>query len=164
MAMLRSLINLNLKCPDWWETNLLFKLNYPFFLACVASVSVRFRSKERGKRVKDRAKNGPYLHFLALVSFLARPKPKIPFLGLSLLPNQTETLATQAIFFLINILGSDFNQYQMYCHYRISSNNSRGRLFLFSQQERAIIRTSKAIIWNIAHWKSCPKYFVLLSH
>ena len=32
----------------------------------------------------------------ALVSFLARPKPRIPFLGLSLLGNQTETLATQA--------------------------------------------------------------------
>ena len=31
-----------------------------------------------------------------LVSFLARSKPKIPFLGLSLLRNQTETLATQA--------------------------------------------------------------------
>ena len=27
-------------------------------VACVANVSVRFRSKERGKRVKDRAKNG----------------------------------------------------------------------------------------------------------
>ena len=27
-------------------------------IACVANVSVRFRSKERGKRVKDRAKNG----------------------------------------------------------------------------------------------------------
>ena len=27
-------------------------------VACVASVSVRFRSKERGKRVKDRAENG----------------------------------------------------------------------------------------------------------
>ena len=27
-------------------------------LACVASVSVRFRSKERGTRVKDRAENG----------------------------------------------------------------------------------------------------------
>ena len=27
-------------------------------LACVASVSVRFRSKERGTRIKDRAKNG----------------------------------------------------------------------------------------------------------
>ena len=73
------------------------------YLACVASVSVRFRSKERGTRVKDRAKNGVskragrgYFHFLALVSFLARPKPRIPFLGLSLLRNQTETLATQA--------------------------------------------------------------------
>ena len=29
------------------------------YVACVASVSVRFRSKERGTRVKDRAKNGP---------------------------------------------------------------------------------------------------------
>ena len=27
-------------------------------VACVASVSARFRSKERGTRVKDRAKNG----------------------------------------------------------------------------------------------------------
>ena len=34
----------------------------------------------------------------ALVSFLARPKPKIPFLCLSLLWNQTETLAAQTIF------------------------------------------------------------------
>ena len=78
-------------------------------LACVASVSVRSLSKERGTRVKDRAKNGgskragrgwvsfpPLFHFLALVSFLARSKPKIPFLGLSLLRNQTETLATKA--------------------------------------------------------------------
>ena len=32
-----------------------------------------------------------------LVSFLALSKPKIPFLGLSLLRNQTETLSTQAI-------------------------------------------------------------------
>ena len=31
-----------------------------------------------------------------LVSFLSRPKPKIPFLSRSLLLNQTETLATQA--------------------------------------------------------------------
>ena len=78
------------------------------YLACVASVSVRFRSKERGTRVKDRAKNGVskragrgYFHFLALVSFLARPKPRIPFLGLSLLRNQTETLATQADDYLV---------------------------------------------------------------
>ena len=59
--------------------------------------SKRFRAVSR---VKDRAKNGPspslLFHFWALVSFLARPKPRIPFLGLSLLRNSTETLATQA--------------------------------------------------------------------
>ena len=60
-------------------------------LACVASTSVRFRRKERGTRVKDRAKSG-----LPLVSFLTQSKPKVPFLGISLLQNQTETLATQA--------------------------------------------------------------------
>ena len=38
----------------------------------------------------------PLFHFLALVSFLAQSKPKVPFLGISLLWNQTETLATQA--------------------------------------------------------------------
>ena len=66
-------------------------------LACVANVSVQFRRKERGTRVKDREKSGASIfHFLALVSFLARSKPKVPFLGISLLRNQTETLATQA--------------------------------------------------------------------
>ena len=71
-------------------------------IACVASVSVWFRSKERGTRVKDRAKNGASEKAgrgwgtKSLVSFLARSKPKIPILGLSLLRNQTETLATQA--------------------------------------------------------------------
>ena len=71
-------------------------------LAYVASVSVGFRSKERGTRVEDCAKNGaskragrgwgrkfpsfpslsplpsppsPLFHFLALVSFLGRPNP-----------------------------------------------------------------------------------------
>ena len=42
----------------------------------------------------------PHFHFFALVSFLARPKPRIPFLCLSLLRNQTETLATQTIWSL----------------------------------------------------------------
>ena len=63
-------------------------------VACVASVSVRFRRKEQGMRVKDREKSGASKR--ALVSFLARSKPKVPFLGISLLRNQTETLATQA--------------------------------------------------------------------
>ena len=39
----------------------------------------------------------PLFHFLVLVSFLARSKPKIPFHGLFCSKNQTETLATQAI-------------------------------------------------------------------
>ena len=38
-------------------------------LACVASVSVLFRNKERGTRVKDCAKN-----WVSLVPFFARPK------------------------------------------------------------------------------------------
>ena len=49
-------------------------------LACVASVSVRFRNKI----------------LLVLVSFLARSKPTVPFHDLFLLRKQTETLATQA--------------------------------------------------------------------
>ena len=64
---------------------------YPFHhqLACVASVasvasvSVRFHSKERGTRVKNRAENGA-------------AKTENPVFGLSLIRNQTETLATQA--------------------------------------------------------------------
>ena len=69
-------------------------------LACVASVSVRFRSKERGTRVKDRATNGS--------RFISRPvKPKIPFLGLSLLRNLTETLATQATSIPVNNFRGD---------------------------------------------------------
>ena len=43
----------------------------------------------------------PHLHFLALVSFLAQPKPRITFLGLSLLWNQTETLPTQAMVYAV---------------------------------------------------------------
>ena len=38
----------------------------------------------------------PQFHFLALVPCPVRPKPKVSFLGLSLLRNQTETLAMQA--------------------------------------------------------------------
>ena len=55
------------------------------------------RSKEKGTRVKDRRKNGASKRAgLALVPFFARPKQKNSFLGLSLLRNHTEMLATQA--------------------------------------------------------------------
>ena len=62
-------------------------------VAYVASVSLRFRSKERGTRVKaDCAKNGASKRVFGcrFISFAAKT-------GLSLLRNQTETLATQAI-------------------------------------------------------------------
>ena len=54
---------------------------------------------ERGGGGEERKEPSPspLLHFLVLVSFLARSKPKIPFHGLFLLRNQTETLATRAI-------------------------------------------------------------------
>ena len=72
-------------------------------LACVASVSVRFApppppppgTKKEERESENRAKKGASKR--ALVLFLARPKPRILFLGLSLLRNQTETIATQAI-------------------------------------------------------------------
>ena len=47
----------------------------------------------------------PHFHFLALVSFLARPKPRILFLGLSLLRNLRETLATQTTCDVVERLG-----------------------------------------------------------
>ena len=46
-------------------------------------------------------------------------------------------------------------------NYRISSNNSQERLFPFSRKKEAIIG-GKAIISNIAYWKSCPKDVLFL--
>ena len=53
--------------------------------------------------------------------------------------------------------------------YRISSNNGGGGrggegddYFFFAQKGGDY--SSESIISNIAHWKSCPKYFVLFSH
>ena len=86
-------------------------------VAYVASVSVRFRSKEQGTRLKDLAKNGAKNGFLVLVPFFAQPKPKISFLGVSLLWNQTETLATQA-----NPWEQQFFSFQFY-HFFILKKN-----------------------------------------
>ena len=59
----------------------------PVNITCVASVLVRFRSKERGTRVKDRAKS---------IFRAAKTENPFPRSFNSLLPHQTETLATQA--------------------------------------------------------------------
>ena len=65
----------------------------------------------------------PTFIFLALVSFLARPKPRIPFHGLSLLRNQTETLATQAklnVNFTIGLIQPNNNETCFLKDYHIS--------------------------------------------
>ena len=69
-------------------------VNVMEFLACVASASVRLGSKElQGHKWSSRP------------IFRTGKIPKIPFLGLSLLPNRTEALATQTTeFFKENIL------------------------------------------------------------
>ena len=54
--------------------------------------------------------------------------------------------------------------------YRISSNNSRRRLLCFPKShygswffaQKGGDYSREAIILNIAHWKSCPKYFALV--
>ena len=73
-------LNYTYSCISPWRSCMTL-----WWLACVASVSARFRSKERGTRVKERAKNGS--------RFISRAAKT----GLSLLRNQMETLATQAI-------------------------------------------------------------------
>ena len=64
-----------------------------FVIACAASVSVRFRSKERGTRVKDHANFFFNFFWLSFHFWSGRNRKS---LGVSLLRNQTETLATQA--------------------------------------------------------------------
>ena len=48
--------------------------NVSALIACVESVSVRFRSKEQGTRVKDRAKNGSRLISLAIKTETPLPR------------------------------------------------------------------------------------------
>jgi len=64
-------------------------------IACVASVSLGFGSKELQR---EKWSSRPI--------FRAGKTPKIPFLGLSLLPNPTETLATQANSFVEQLTGN----------------------------------------------------------
>ena len=45
-----------------------------------------------------------------LFPFFVWPKPKIPFVGLSLLRNQTETLATQAKQHIMSLVSSQFSE------------------------------------------------------
>ena len=60
MQFLDIFVSKGVFCLDFWIITLIKSKNsndcFDRPLACVASISVRFRSKERGTRVKDRAK------------------------------------------------------------------------------------------------------------
>ena len=102
-------------------------------IACIASVCEQFRSEEWGTRVKDCTKSGILFHFLALVSFPARPKPKIPFLGLSLLRNQMEALATQV------------SSSVVHCCDRKTSLHNRCYFFAFLSEQRSIAWSEQGV-------------------
>ena len=108
------------QCPLALFSNLRQLKNFlNCFVACVASVSVLFRSKERGARVKDQAKNGaskrgggweerketflplplpPFIFWLSF-RFSSGQNRESRSVGLSLLRNSTQTVATQAKLF-----------------------------------------------------------------
>ena len=74
----------------------------------------------------------PLFHFLALVSFLAWPKPRILFLGLSLFQNQMETLATQArITMMLHWLSEPFYMYLKLVLCTIKVPKVRLKVFLY---------------------------------
>ena len=70
-------------------------------LTCVASISVRFWSKERGTRVKDRAKNGANKRE---GRGWGRKVKNPPVSRSSLLRNPTETLATQVSYYQAGLI------------------------------------------------------------
>jgi len=77
--------------------NVLFSLGYP------AGASAIERELLIRTGISEGISPSPLFHFLALVSFLARPKPRILFFCLSLLQNSTETLATQTTYRLFKV-------------------------------------------------------------
>ena len=80
-------------CPDPGSAS--DWMNFAFVLTAI-NLNVSIGRVKRTPRFLPSLPLPPTFIFLALVSFLARPKSRIPFLGLSLLRNQTETLAMQA--------------------------------------------------------------------
>ena len=74
-------------------------LRWPRDLYCggrVCGVLGRVRHR-RPPSLRSKKRSKFFRAISELAPFFGRPKPKIPFLGLSLLRNHTETLATQAI-------------------------------------------------------------------
>ena len=87
-------------------------------------------------------------HFLTLVPFFAPSKPKIPFLCLSLLRNQMETLSTQA---MCTIEGTES---VLFC-YRRNKNESNRELFVLLNAILALLA-----ILTIQHGIILPQYLL----
>ena len=90
-------------------------------LVCVASVSAREMKRER-------------------------PKPRIPFLGLSLLRNQTETLATQAINFQRTHLSRSLEQAKERRTTTRALIASSFLIFSASKRNWHLVSTSKSVL------------------
>ena len=86
------------------------------YIAGVASVFVRFRSKERGTRVKDRTEMGRVKERGGGGSRRQNQKSR-PFLESVLLRNQTETLAKQIVLIKSSIA------FYLRVHYSHNSNS-----------------------------------------
>ena len=87
-------------------------------------------------------------HFLTLVPFLAPSEAKIPFLCLSLLRNQMETLASQA---MCTIKGTES---MLFC-YRRNTNESNCKLFVLLTAILALLA-----ILTIQHGIILPQYLL----
>ena len=95
----------------------------------------------------------PLFHFLALVSFLAWPKPRILFLGLSLLQNEMETLATQArIAMMLYWLSQPFYVFETsIVHYQSSKGQVKGLFILTCDSIRPYLTISECTCILTAH-------------
>ena len=87
----------------------------------------------------------PLFHILALVSFLAWPKPRILFLGLSLLQNQIETLATQVrIAMMLHWLSQPFYVFETsIVNYQSSKGQVKGLFILTHDSIRPYLTISE---------------------
>ena len=98
-----------------------------------ARVSVRFQSKERGMRVKDREKNGRSFHFSRGPN---RKSRYTSFLGCSLLRNHTETFTSQASFKAITVS-------ELYKHFLTPQDEKRAAFCEVASAERTRESTSE---------------------
>ena len=138
-------------CAGLWVSCLQINLKESSsFLACVAIVSVRSISKERGTRVNCRAKNGS--------RFIARSKPKIPFLGLLCSETKLSRLYIDIyrITFNEKILIAKTLHYWLYSIFVSASEPVHRRFFFLLENRRTHDHDSVALVTSFAISNSTP--------